>query len=35
MNTKLGNSLWTVEKPEGVPKVTMVVGIDVFHHKKN
>jgi len=29
---KIGNKLWIVQRPKGLPKHTMLVGADVFHN---
>lgn len=31
MNAKLGKSLWYVEPVKGIPKKTMIIGVDVYH----
>jgi aubergine-like protein len=32
---KTGSSLWCLKPPPGLPKLTMVIGIDVYHDAKN
>lgn len=31
MNAKLGKPLWYVEPVKGIPKKTMIIGVDVYH----
>jgi aubergine-like protein len=31
MNAKLGDPLWTVARPDGIPEKTMLIGIDVYN----
>ena len=28
----MGNKLWVVKRPKGLPKHTMIIGADVFHN---